>query len=316
VTERGKNLMESAPAELPNALTVDVEDWYHSILEIDPAAWPKYQDRVKAATENLLACLSDSGSRATFFVLGHVAEMHPDLVPRIAAAGHEIACHGYAHRLVYTLTPDEFRADLRRSLEILRSQTDQPIRGYRAAYWSFTRGCSWAPDIVAEEGLTYDSSIYPTTTSLYGIPEAPTEPFRLSTPGGRELLEFPPSVLRFPVRNVPFAGGIYLRLLPYFLVRQAIRHYTRSGRPALIYIHPPEFDSDKPRLPMTFGNRVLHYARLDAFRRKVPSLLRDFSFAPVGEILDRLADMDRLPSWTLEPVPQAEAGSPTAKIGT
>lgn len=293
-------------AELPNALTVDIEDWYHSILHIEPAEWPKYEDRVEWATEQLLACLADSGSRATFFVLGHVAEMHPDIVPRIVSAGHEIACHGYAHRLVTTLTPDEFRADLRRSLEILRSQTDQQIRGYRAAYWSITRACSWALDIVAEEGLSYDSSIYPTVTSLYGIPDAPTEPSRITTPGGHELLEYPPSVLQFPFRNLPFAGGIYLRLLPYLFVRWAMRRYSRGGHPALVYIHPPEFDPDKPRVPMSLGNRVLHYARLSAFRRKVPNLLRDFSFAPAGEILDQLAEQGVLRRWSLEPVPETE----------
>jgi len=292
-------LEDKTAAEFPNALTVDVEDWYHYILEIDPADWSDYEDRVRLATDMLLGCLAESGARATFFVLGHVAERHPDLVPKIVAAGHEIACHGYAHRLVYTLTPDEFRADLRRSLEILRSQTDQPIRGYRAAYWSITRRCSWALDIIAEEGFSYDSSIYPTTTSLYGIPDAPTEPYYLSTPGGHRLLEFPPSVLRFPLRNLPFAGGIYLRLLPYYFVRWAMRRYTRNGQPVLVYIHPPEFDPDKPRLPMTFGNRVLHYARLDAFRRKVPNLLKDFSFAPVSEILDHLVEKDRLQHWRL-----------------
>jgi len=292
-------------AKIPNALTVDVEDWFHSVPEIPPADWPKYEHRVESSTDTLLNCLADCGARATFFVLGHVAETHPDLVPRIAAAGHEIACHGYAHRLVYTLTPDEFRADLRRSLEVLRSQTSQPIRGYRAAYWSITRGCAWALDIVAEEGLTYDSSIYPTKTRLYGIPDAPTEPYRISTPAGRQLLEYPPSVLRMPIRNLPFAGGIYLRLLPYYFVRRAMLHYTRNGRPALVYIHPPEFDPDKPRLPMAFSNRVLHYAGLNAFRRKVPSLLNDFDFAPIGEILGRLAKDGLFRNWTLKHVPHA-----------
>src|SRR5210317_169386 len=122
MTKRRRDLLEMPATSLPNALTVDVEDWYHSILEIEPADWNKYEDRVVPATELLLTCLADQGARATFFVLGHVAEMHPELVPKIAAAGHEIACHGYAHRLAYTLTPDEFRTDLQRSLEILRSQ--------------------------------------------------------------------------------------------------------------------------------------------------------------------------------------------------
>lgn len=283
----------------PNGLTVDIEDWYHSVLEIEPADWPQCEDRVVPATERLLKCLAERHAKATFFVLGHVAELHPELVPTIESAGHEIACHGYAHRLVYDQTPDEFRDDLRRCLDILRAQTQQPIQGYRAPYWSITRRSAWALDLVAEEGITYDSSIYPTTTSLYGIPEAPRAPFRLTTPGGRELIEFPPSVLRFPIRNIPFAGGIYLRLLPYGFVRWAMRRFRRRGDPALVYIHPPEFDPRKPRLPMPFAKRVLHYARLDALRVKVPRLLSEFTFAPLAELMNRLTQENRLPRWSL-----------------
>jgi polysaccharide deacetylase family protein (PEP-CTERM system associated) len=291
--------MENAKPGVPNALTVDVEDWYHSVLEIDPADWPKHEDRVVPATERLLACLAERGARGTFFVLGHVAELHPDLAPAIEAAGHEIACHGYAHRLVYDLSPEEFRDDLRRSLDILRAQCERPVRGYRAPYWSITRQSAWALDLVAKEGLTYDSSIYPTTTSLYGIPDAPRVPFHLTTPGGRQLVEFPPSVLRCPVRNLPFAGGIYLRLLPYGFVRWAMRRFRRGGWPALVYIHPPEFDPAKPRLPMPFARRVLHYGRLDALRVKVPRLLADFSFVPLGELMDQFEREGRLTAWTL-----------------
>ncbi len=293
--------MNTDSGTLPNALTVDLEDWYHSVLEIAPDDWPRYEDRVVAATERLLGCLAERGARATFFVLGHVAERHPELVPAIEAAGHEIACHGYAHRLVYGLSPQAFRDDLRRSLDLLRAQAKAPIRGYRAAYWSITRRCPWALDAVAEEGLVYDSSIYPTRTSLYGVPDAPRGPFRLRTPGGRELVEFPPSVLRFPGRNLPFAGGIYLRLLPYFFVRWAMRRFRRSGRPALVYIHPPEFDPGKPRLAMPLARRVLHYARLDAFRVKVPKLLAEFAFVPLGDLYDRSSAGTSLPVWSLGP---------------
>ena len=290
--------MVARPGQCPNALTVDLEDWFHSVLEIDPADWATCEDRVEPATERLLACLAERGARATFFVLGHVAERHPGLVPAIEAAGHEIACHGYAHRLVYTLSPGEFRDDLRRSLDLLRSQARGPIRGHRAAYWSITRRCLWALDIIAEAGLAYDSSIYPTRTSLYGIPEAPRTPYRVRTPSGRELLEFPPSVLRLPVRNLPFAGGIYLRLLPYWFVRWAMRRFGRAGRPVIVYIHPPEFDPGKPRLALPFARRVLHYARLDALRVKVPRLLAEFSFVPLGELVDRFAGDPSLPTWS------------------
>jgi len=291
--------LTSRPQPPPDALTVDLEDWFHSVLEIDPADWPKHDDRVVPATERLLGCLADGGAKATFFVLGHVAERHPGLVPAIEAAGHEVACHGYAHRLAYTLSPDEFRDDLRRSLDILRDQAAGPVRGHRAAYWSITRDCPWAPGILADEGLAYDSSIYPTRTSLYGVPDAPRGPFRLRLADGRSLVEFPPSVLRLPFRNLPFAGGIYLRLLPYWFVRWAMRRFRRGGRPALVYIHPPEFDPDKPRLPLPFARRVLHYARLDALRVKVPRLLADFEFTTLGALYDRCAADPSLRQWSL-----------------
>lgn len=260
------------------------------------------------ATARLLACLAERRARATFFVLGDVAERHRGLVGDIEAAGHEIACHGTAHRLVYTLTPQAFRDDLRRSLDVLRTQAKGPIRGFRAAYWSITRRCAWALDILAEEGLAYDSSIYPTTTSLYGIPDAPRVPFRLRTEGGRELVEFPPSVLRFPGRNVPFAGGIYLRLLPYWFVRWGMRRFGRRGWPAVVYIHPPEFDPEKPRMALPFARRVLHYARLDALRKKVPRLLAEFDFVPLGELLDTHLARAAMPVWSIGPSTAVEAG--------
>lgn len=291
----------------PNALTVDLEDWYHSVLEVEPSRWAECEDRVVPATERLLECLGQAGARATFFVLGHVAELHPELVPRIEAAGHEVACHGYAHRLVYDLGPGEFREDLRRSLELLGSQARGPIRGYRAPYWSITRRSLWALDALVEAGLSYDSSIYPTKTSLYGIPDAPLGPFRIRTPGGRELVEFPPSVLRVPMRNLPFAGGIYLRVFPYWLVRWGMGRLARAGRPALVYIHPPEFDPGKPRLKLPLASRLLHYSRLDAFAVKVPRLLADFRFVPLGELLAELGE-DGLAVWSPE-----EGGEPRAE---
>ncbi|MFP4056854.1 MAG: polysaccharide deacetylase family protein [Candidatus Brocadiia bacterium] len=302
--------MGHAHRQVPNALTVDVEDWYHSVLEVPPSEWAECEDRIRPATDRLLACLRAHGARATFFVLGHVAEHHPDLVPAIEAEGHEIACHGYAHRLVYEQGEEAFRDDLRRALDLLGAQASGRVRGFRAAYWSITRDCAWALDAVAEAGLAYDSSIYPTRTSLYGIPDAPREPCRLQTPGGRELAEFPPSVLRFPVRNVPFAGGIYLRLLPYWAVRWAMRRFRRAGRPALVYIHPPEFDPGKPRLPLPFARRVLHYARLESLGEKVPRLLSDFAFVPLGELLERLGGPSALPSWSLDAAPGQGGATP------
>ncbi|MCB1734509.1 MAG: DUF3473 domain-containing protein [Gammaproteobacteria bacterium] len=287
----------------PIALSVDIEDWYHSVLGLSEGDWERVPDRVVETTETLLRVLADGQARGTFFVLGHVAARHPDLIRRIADAGHELACHGYAHRLVHRQTPEQFREDLQRSLEALDRAGAGPVRGYRAAYWSITREAAWALDILAEAGIEYDSSIYPTRTPIYGIPDAPHDPFRLHTPAGHSLIEYPPTVLRFPLRNLPIAGGIYLRLLPYPLVRAALRHCQRRGRAAMVYIHPPEFDPAKPRIPMPFAERLLHYTRLDAMRVKVPQLLRDFRFAPIGELLDKHIPRDTLPEWSLSSHP-------------
>lgn len=287
------------PERQPIGLTVDIEDWYHSVLGMPPEEWDRQPDRVVETTETLLQVLADADARGTFFTLGHVADRHPELVRRIADAGHEIACHGYAHRLVHKLTPEQFKVDLERGLEALDKAGAGKIRGYRAAYWSITRSAAWALDILAEAGIEYDSSIYPTETPLYGIPDAPLDPFLLRTPKGAEIIEFPPTVMQFPLRNVPVAGGIYLRLLPYPLVRAALRRLLGQGRAALVYIHPPEFDPDKPRIPMPLGEHLLHYTRLDAMRVKVPRLLADFRCAPLGEILDRHHPRETLPAWSV-----------------
>ena len=161
---------------IQNAVTVDLEDWYHSVYSLTPADWAGLEDRLVAPTHRLLDLLDRHAARATFFVLGAVAERHPELVREIHARGHEIASHGHAHRFVYDLTPDEFRADLRRSLAILGNLIGEPVRGYRAAYWTITERSRWALDILAEEGLAYDSSIYPVKTYLYGIPGTPPGP--------------------------------------------------------------------------------------------------------------------------------------------
>ncbi len=251
------------------------------------------------AMEKLLACLAEKRVRATFFVLGHVAELHPEVVPAIEAAGHEIACHGYAHRLIYELSPEEFRNDLRCALDILRKQARSQILGYRAPYWSITEKSLWAVDILVEEGIEYDSSVYPTKTHLYGIPSAPRSTYRLRTPTGRTIIEIPPSVLNLPLWHIPFAGGFWLRVLPYWFIYWAMRLYRRKGDPGLVYIHPPEFDPDKPRVPMPLTDRVLHYWFLKAMGVKIPRLLDDFSFVPIRELLkDHICDA-RLPTWSM-----------------
>jgi polysaccharide deacetylase family protein (PEP-CTERM system associated) len=268
-----------------NALTVDLEDWYHSVTSLGPADWQRLEDRLLAPSQRLLDLLDRHHVRATFFVLGVVAERHPDLVREIHRRGHEIASHGHAHRLVYELTPDDFRADLRRSLEILEGITGEPVLGFRAAYWTITERSRWAIDILAEEGLAYDSSIYPIRTYLYGIPGTPPAPHVIREAAGRRLYEVPPSTVGVLGQRLPVGGGFYMRAFPGALLAWGIARLNRQGTPAVVYIHPPEFDRDKPRLALPLRERVLHYHGLGTVEPKLELLLRRFAFAPVREVL-------------------------------
>jgi polysaccharide deacetylase family protein (PEP-CTERM system associated) len=295
-----RSLMDGT--DRPIAMTVDLEDWYHSMFQIAPDEWDRCEDRVLPATERLLALLDEHSVKATFFVLGHVAQHHKTLVRAIAAAGHEVACHGFYHRLVHRQTPEAFKEDVIRARDLIQEQTGTEVSGYRAAYWSITRECLWAFDILAEAGFRYDSSVYPTQTPIYGIPDAPLSPSRVVTRGGNVITEFPPAVLGFPGRNVPFAGGLYLRMLPARFVVWGIRRLQRGGREPLIYVHPPEFDPQKPRIPMNGLHRFLHYANLDSLRRKIPLLLSKFEFAPIIDIIDALEQQAPLNEWCLNAV--------------
>jgi polysaccharide deacetylase family protein (PEP-CTERM system associated) len=268
-----------------DAITVDLEDWYHSIYDLGPADWAGLEDRVEAPTARLLDLLDRFRARATFFVLGAVAERHPDLVREIHARGHEIASHGYAHRFVYDLSPDEFRADLRRSLDLLGNLTGEPVLGYRAAYWTITERSLWALDIMAAEGIAYDSSIYPVKTYLYGIPGTPPGPHVRMEFAGRPFYEVPPATFRFLGRRLPVGGGFYMRAFPAALLIWGIDRLHREGLPAVLYIHPPEFDRQKPRLKMPLRERILHYHGLGTVEPKLEAIFRRSTFAPIKELL-------------------------------
>jgi polysaccharide deacetylase family protein (PEP-CTERM system associated) len=268
-----------------NALTVDLEDWYHSVYSLGPEDWAGLPERLVPTTERLLALLARRRVRATFFVLGAVAERHPDLVRAILEAGHEIASHGMYHRLVYEQSPAEFRDDLRRSLAILRTVTGQPVLGFRAAYWTITERSLWALDILAEEGIVYDSSIYPIKTYLYGIPGTPPGPHVRVLANDRRLHEFPPSTVSLLGRRVPIGGGFYMRAFPGRFLSWGIGELNRAGVPAVVYIHPPEFDREKPRLALPLRERILHYHGLGTVEPKLDHILERFSFGPLRDLL-------------------------------
>ena len=269
-----------------NGFTVDLEDWYHGLTSTNrqPHLWPGLESRVVANTERLLHLLGAHDVRATFFVLGKVAEQHPDLVRQVAAAGHEIGAHGYAHEDIRRLTPERFAAELDRALEVLAPLVSQPIIGHRAPYFSINGQSLWALDVLRERGFHYDSSFFPTRNMLYGYPDAPRFPHRLGE--GNGLMEFPISTARLGGINWPFAGGFYMRVLPYTVIRPGIRQLNRQGQPAIIYVHPWELDTGQHYDRVTLRERVTHYHGRRSLEKKLRRLLADFDFAPLRDILD------------------------------
>jgi len=269
-------------------MTVDVEDYFHvsafdRVLSRDD--WPAQESRVEANTERLLALLAEHRVRATCFVLGWVAERWPGLVKTIAAGGHEVASHGYWHRLVYTQTPDEFRKDLRRARGVIEDASGLRVRGYRAPSFSITARSLWALDVLAEEGYDYDASIFPIRHDRYGLPTAPRHIFRVQCAAG-DLLEAPGSTVRVAGLNLPMAGGGYFRLLPYAWTRWGIDRLNRVERqPAVFYLHPWEIDPHQPRLAAAALGRFRHYRNLDQTEVRLQRLLEEFRFAPLGEVL-------------------------------
>jgi polysaccharide deacetylase family protein (PEP-CTERM system associated) len=273
--------MTSPP--IRNALTVDFEDWYQG-LEIPHTEWAGYEDRIPRSGRRLLELFAASGVRGTFFILGAVAERHPELVREVAAGGHEIATHGWSHTLVYTMTPETFRDELQRSIRILEGLTGQRVVGHRAPFFSITRRSLWALDILAECGIAYDSSVFPVLNYRYGIEDAPRWPYVVRS-GGRTLTEFPITTWRLLGKNLPVAGGAYFRIYPYAVTRLALRSINGAGRAANFYIHPWELDPEHPRIPLPRRIAITHYANLAVVERRMKRLLSDFAFGPMKEVL-------------------------------
>lgn len=277
---------------VPNALTVDVEDYFHvSALapSIDRGSWGSRESRVVANTHRLLNLFGQFGVRGTFFVLGWVAERHPQLVKDIAAAGHEVACHGFSHRLVYEQSPEEFREETLRSKRLLEDAIGVAVLGYRAASYSIVRRSLWALDILAEAGFAYDSSIFPVHHDRYGIPDAERNPHRMATPGGRSIVEWPlaaASVLGF---RLPVAGGGYFRLLPYALSRWGLASINRRDqRPFIFYLHPWEIDPGQPRVRVNWLSSIRHYTNLEKCEARLRRLLGEFRFGTARDSLSQL----------------------------
>jgi polysaccharide deacetylase family protein (PEP-CTERM system associated) len=270
--------MTAADPAPTNAMTVDVEDYFQVQAFagcIDRASWDSIPCRVEANMDRILDQFARAGVRATFFVLGWVAERHPRLVPRIVAAGHELASHGYGHELVHSLSPDAFREDLHRAKSVLEDQGSTPVAGYRAPTFSIGPRNPWAFDVIEATGHRYSSSIYPVKHDLYGVPDAPRFPYR---PAAGNLLEIPMTTVAIGGRNLPIAGGGYFRLMPYALFRGALRRFHRRERaPGVFYFHPWEIDAGQPRVRQAGRmSRFRHYVNIAAVPGRLERLLRDF----------------------------------------
>ena len=272
-----------------NALSIDVEDYYHVgafELVIRPEDWDRYESRVERNTLRILDLLDTHKTKATFFVLGWVAERYPHLVGAIQGGGHEVASHGYAHQRIYTQTPDQFRAETRRSKRILEDATGQPIIGYRAANYSITKESLWALEILQEEGFGYDSSIFPIHHDRYGIPSYSRFCHVIQTHNGSGLVEFPPSTLRLSGINIPVAGGGYFRIFPYALTRWSVSYLNeKAHQPALVYFHPWEIDPAQPRIHAKALSKFRQYFNLEKTEGRLIRLLKEFSFGTVSRVL-------------------------------
>ena len=273
-----------------NAMTIDVEDYFHvSVFDgvVPRHLWEGFESRVCSNTDRLLQLFDSYEVKATFFVLGWVAERYPALVRRIVAEGHELASHGYGHRLVYDQTPKAFREDVRRAKGLLETASGTQVLGYRAPSYSITPKSLWALDILIEEGYRYDSSIFPIRHDRYGIPVSPRHPYLLERPGGA-LVEAPASTTRLGAWNLPVAGGGYFRILPYEWTRWGISRVNRlEGRPTIFYLHPWEIDPDQPRLKAGALSRFRHYRNLAETDARLRRLLNDFRFGPMSGVLKR-----------------------------
>lgn len=270
-----------------NVLTIDVEDWFHVCGPGQPPQVPPSRRLVRRNVELILALLDDFKVSATFFVLGSVAEQEPSLVPRIAAAGHEIASHGYSHTLVPQLGRDGFRDELRRTGDILAAQSGVRPVGFRAPQWSLSRRTTpWAFDLLQEEGYRYDSSLTP--LPFVGNGRGPRRPHLVEARGG-SIVEMPPLVTPSPIGNLPTGGGWGFRTLPLSLIAGSVARLNEEGAPAVFYLHPREMDPHGPRLPLSrFRSFVVYGPRCSAEER-LRRLLGRFSFAPLGQVVEQWA---------------------------
>ncbi len=287
VPSRAGSSRPETVGRIVNALSVDVEEYFQVTAlseRIGRDDWQDHPSRVEDSIEKIFEVFESTDTKATFFVLGWIAERHPELVRRIAAGGHEIASHGLEHVRVHEQTPAQFRDDVTRTRKILEDTTGAAVLGYRAASFSITPEMTWAYEILGETGHRYSSSVHPIRHDLYGAPRAPRFAFRPLEQA--RIAELPISTVELAGKRLPCGGGGYFRLFPYAYTRWALdRVQARDGRPVMVYFHPWEFDPDQPRVSgLSARSRFRHYTNLRRMTPKLRRLLRDFSWDRVDRV--------------------------------
>lgn len=279
---------------MKHSLSFDIEEHFQVAAFDYPARrrhWDVLQSRVERNTESILALLDSAQVKATMFILGWVAERHQDMVKSIAKAGHEIACHGYSHELISVQSPAKFREDISRAKKILEDCTGQAVLGYRAPTFSITKETKWALPILVEEGFLYDSSIVPAVHDSYGIRDANPSVHSLDTNAG-VLWEIPPSTYQVGWIRIPVGGGGYFRLFPYPMFRWFLRKVEKEGTPLVMYFHPWELDPEQPKMRGSLLSNFRHYVNLQKTQERMVSLLQDFHFTPICNLLPSFPSLD------------------------
>lgn len=267
--------------QIDNILSFDIEDWFHPEIlnsKFPVNTWDKLESRVQKNTELILNFLSKKKLKATFFYLGWIAEKNPNLVKDTVSDGHEIASHGYSHKPINKLSSDEFKQELKTSIEILSSLYGKKINGFRAPTFSLTKDTFWILPILSELGIIYDSSVYPIYHDRYGIPSAPKDPFIIYKNEEESIVEFPMSTVEFSKFNLPFGGGGYFRLYPLWLSIKFMQKCQRENRPIIFYAHPWEFDLNNPDVELHFLYRYRHYHGINKFLDRLDKITDIFRF--------------------------------------
>lgn len=266
------------------AFSVDFEDWYQGFEIIPTESWENYPARIERNCVKILELLKAHSIKATFFVLGYLAERYPHLIRAIYDDGHEIGSHGYSHTQIFRLSPEKFDDEIKRTNEAIVKITGKNPIGFRAPIFSIIEESLWAIDVLAENGFLYDSSIYPTLNYRYGIVKAERFVHEINTERGNKIVEIPVSTAKFANLNIPVGGGAYFRIWPYFVTRWGFRQVVRDGQPGVFYIHPWEIDTEQPRIKLPKRLSLTHYTNLRSTEKRLTRLFNDFSFSSMADV--------------------------------